>query len=253
MQSSNRDMEFNAWMDFLIKLTCSVYSMDPIEVNFKYGNSGQKGAMQEQSNREKITESKERGLRPLLGHLSSLINRNIIWPLNENFEFCFVGLDSSTRDEAAKLQTQQVKSYRTVDEIRAEEDLEPMPEGEGAVILDPTWLQARAQKAQADQQAQMAQQGYGQPGADGEPPTDENGEPDFEAMLGDDDDEDDEDDENAPPPPRQLQAPGRPPQFAPKPAGAAPPALPPAKPAPFQKSKLQKSKRGRNVRMDFRF
>lgn len=235
MQSSNRDMEYSAWMDFLIKIACSVYSMDPVEVNFKYGNAGQKGAMQEQSNREKISESKERGLRPLLDHLSDAMNRSILWPINENFEFTFVGLDAHTRDEAADLQKKQVSAYRMVDEIRAEEDLPPLPDGKGEVILDPTWLQFQSQKDAAAQQAQMAAQGgFGQPGE--EQPQDEqlqqygqqDEEPDFDAMLR-------EGSPNEPPAQQQQQAPPQPPQ---KPAQPAPPQ--------FQKSERE----GNRVRID---
>lgn len=213
MQSSNRDMEYNAWMDFLIKVTCSVYSMDPVEVNFKYGNTGQKGAMQESSNKDKITESKERGLRPLLNHMAALINRNIIWPLNESFEFCFMGLDSQTKQEAATLQTTQVKAYRTVDEIRAEEDLPPLPDGKGECILDPTWLQFSSSK---DAAAQAAMNPMGM---------DPNGDPDFEAMLNGEVDENGNPlDENGMPVPLDTQG---------QPVGAAPKTPAPLPGQPF--------------------
>ena len=35
----------------------------------------------------------------------------------------------------------EVKSWKTVDEIRAEQDMDPLPEGKGEIILDPTYLQ----------------------------------------------------------------------------------------------------------------
>jgi len=187
MQSNNRDMEFSAWMDFLIKVTCSMYSMDPVEVNFKYGNAGQRSGMQEASNKEKITESKERGLRPLLRFLETQINHYIVWPLNESFEFKFVGLDAQTRDDVAKLNQSRVKTIWTVDELRAEEDLPPLPDGLGQVILDPTWLQFK--------QGQAMQQQGGAPG-EAAPPGDESpesfGDVDFEALLADEDEDEGE-------------------------------------------------------------
>jgi hypothetical protein len=187
MQNNNRDMEYNAWMDFLIKVACSMFQMDPVEVNFKYGNTGQKGGLQEANNKEKIIESKERGLRPLLRFISQQINRNIIWPMNENFEFTFVGLDAKTQDDVANLNQKRVKTMMMVDELRAEDDLPPLKDGLGEVILDPTWLQYM-------QAQQMAEQGgmEGGPGGFGEAGGEEGGEEgegqtfgdvDFEALM----------------------------------------------------------------------
>jgi intein/homing endonuclease len=192
MHQTNRDMEYNAWMDFLIKITCAMFHMDPLEVNFKYGNAGQRGAMNETSNKEKLTESRERGLRPLLRFVAGCLNKYVIWPTNPNFEFAFVGLDATTRSETADLGTKLVKSTRTVDEIRAEDDLPPLPDGQGEVILDPVWFQAYQNK---QAQAQAEEQGFG----------DEGGEAgfNFEEMLGQmDQGADEEKDQDKGPPPR---------------------------------------------------
>ena len=141
MVASNRDMEYNAWIDFQIKVLCGLFLMDPSEINFKYGNTGQSSAMGEANNKEKIIESKERGLRPMLRFLADIINRFIIWPINESFEFEFVGLDARTHEQIADLNTKQVKSIRTIDELRAEDDLPPLKDGKGDVILDTVYLQ----------------------------------------------------------------------------------------------------------------
>lgn len=158
MQTNNRDMEFNAWMDFQIKVACAMYSMDPIELNFKYGNVGQKQSMNEGNNKEKITESKERGLRPILRFVSNCINSYILWPINENFEFQFVGLDALTRQDVADLNQKRGKTSITVNELRAEDDQPPIEGGD--IILDPTFLQykqmVQQQQQQADQAAQQA-------------------------------------------------------------------------------------------------
>lgn len=185
MQNNNRDMEYNAWMDFLIKVACSVYLMDPAEVNFKYGNTGQKGGLTEASNKEKIIESKERGLRPLLRFISQAINRAIIWPMNENFEFAFVGLDAKTQDDVANLNQKRVKTIMTVDELRAEDDLPPLKDGKGDVILDPTWLQFVQGKEAAEQGEEGVPGGFGG-GAEEGGEEDEGktfGDVDFERLL----------------------------------------------------------------------
>jgi hypothetical protein len=141
MQSSNRDMEYSAWVDWLTKHACAMYRMDPVEINFKFGNEGQSSGLQESSNKEKVVESKERGLRPLLRFLEDQFNKYLIWPVNESFEFAFVGLDAQTHDQVADLNQKRVKTILTVDELRAEEDLPPLPDGKGEIILDPTFLQ----------------------------------------------------------------------------------------------------------------
>jgi hypothetical protein len=184
MNSSNRDMEYNAWMDFLIKVACSMYLIDPVEVNFKYGNTGQRSAMGETHNRDKIIDSKERGLKPILRFIERCLNQYIVWPINEAFEFKFQGLDQDTRDELADRNMKLVKSTRTVNELRAEDDLPPIPGKTGDLILDPVFWQAKAQEIQQEQQAQQGQMG-GQPGGPpngfGEP---QSNAPDFAAMLG---------------------------------------------------------------------
>lgn len=199
LHANNRDMEYNAWMDFLIKVMCSMYSMDPVEVNFKYGNVGQRSAMQDTHNSEKITESKERGLRPILRAIASWYNQYIIWPSDEDFKFEFVGLDNKTADDVAKLHGQQVKSTRTIDELRAEDDKPPLKDGLGEIILDPSFIQVY----QAKQQAEMgmvpgapgAPGGPGLPnGAPGEEGDKEDNQFDFEALLQEQEGDDDEDD-----------------------------------------------------------
>lgn len=197
MFASNRDMEFNAWMDFLLKISCSLYDMDPAEVNFKYGTVGQKSTLSEENNRDKITESRERGLRPLLAFLAELINRYIIWPMNESMEFGFVGLDAKTRDDVAKTNESRVKTTKTINELRAEDGDEPLEEM-GDVILDPAWMQAYNAKQQAAQQAAMGGQpggdgqGGGQPGQPGgtQPGGGDDGDFDFESFLRQGEDQD---------------------------------------------------------------
>jgi hypothetical protein len=209
LHANNRDMEYNAWMDFLIKVACSMFMMDPVEVNFKYGNVGQRSAMQDTHNSEKITESKERGLRPILRAITSWYNQHIIWPSDENFKLEFVGLDNKTADDVVKLHTQQVKSTRTVNELRAEDDMPPLKDGLGDLILDPTWMQAY--QAQKQQEMGVVPGSPGLPGQEsppGAPGEESDGKEedqfDFEALLQEQEDEDDDDEDDAKKPDRNL-------------------------------------------------
>lgn len=152
MQASNRDMEFSSWLDFLIKVATAIYQMDPIEVNFKYGSTGQK-SMFDSANKAKLVESKDRGLKPLLRFLGRQIDKYIIWPINPDFQLEFVGLDAMTPKELADLNTQRVRSIYTVNEIRAENDMSPLPDGMGDLILDANWLAEKRQKEEREIQA----------------------------------------------------------------------------------------------------
>lgn len=144
---SNRDMEFSAWMDFLIKVASAVYLIDPMEVNFKYGDTGAK-PMFESANQSKLTASKDKGLKPLLRFISRRISTHLVTALDPDFEFEFVGLDGMTPGEQADLNQKLVKSTRTIDELRALEDLPPLPNGMGDIILDPVFMQHMTTSAQ---------------------------------------------------------------------------------------------------------
>jgi hypothetical protein len=138
---SNRDMEYSAWMDWLIKVTCAVCQFDPAEINFTYGNSGQASQMFTTPVGQKLKESRDKGLKPLLDDIASWINVHLVWPLDPYFEFKFKGMDGKDSDQAIDQQKKRVEYLITVDEARAEEDLPPLPDGAGDVILNTVWMQ----------------------------------------------------------------------------------------------------------------
>lgn len=152
MHSTNRDMEYGAWMDFQTKMLCAVFGCDPIEINFIYGNTGQSGGLnQSRPNESEVSESKDKGLRPIVEHIQDTINRHIVWDLAPDFEFSFTGLDAKSEQAEREAMLADVRGKKMVDEIRAEDNLPPLPDGKGQVILDPTWMQFAAQADQATQ------------------------------------------------------------------------------------------------------
>lgn len=157
MHPSNRDMEFSAWMDFLIKILAGVYQMDPVELGFKYGNTGEGKSMFESGNKQKLVDSKDKGLKPLLHFLENEFTRYIISAISEDFVFEFVGLERETKKELAELNQIRVKSSHTLNEIRKEQDLDPVEEGD--IILDPTYVQhLNNLEQQKNQKEQMSMQ-----------------------------------------------------------------------------------------------
>jgi phage portal protein BeeE len=144
MHANNREMEYGSWMDWLTKLTCAIYGIDPTEINFIFGNTGQKGGLnQSRPNAEEVVESKDKGLTPLADHIADAINRHLIWEMAPELEFSFTGLDAKAEKNERERRTVEVEKWKMVDEIREEQDLPPMPNGEGQVILNPVWLQAK--------------------------------------------------------------------------------------------------------------
>lgn len=154
VSQSNREMEFEKWMNYLINISCAVYQIDPAEVNFpNNGGVGGKGSsFMEGGNREKMKNSKDKGLKPLLNFIASLINKYIIHQFSSDFMFCFKGLEENSEKDQADLDAVKVKTYKTVNEIRAEHDEDPLPEGD--VILDGVYIQYISTMQQQQQQRQ---------------------------------------------------------------------------------------------------
>lgn len=173
MGNTNREMEFSNYLDFLVKLTCAIYSIDPGEINFYMQSSGQGGGAMFESNQEaRLKVSKDKGLRPLLSAVSRWINQFILQRIAPQYYFSFVGIDSKDEKDIIDLRKTEVAAYKTVDEVREEAGLKPLgPDKGGDLILNPQYMQYK------QQQAMEAMQGGG--GGEGEPeePGMEGGEP----------------------------------------------------------------------------
>lgn len=144
MHANNREMEYGAWMDWLTKLICAVYGIDPVEINFIFGGggtTGSSGLFDRRPNQAEVTESKDKGLRPLLTHIEDHLNQHIIWEINPDFEFAFTGFDSKAESTEREARTQETQAYKTINEVRAEMDLKPLPGNQGDLIRDATFLQ----------------------------------------------------------------------------------------------------------------
>lgn len=180
LHSNNREMEFGKWLEYCIKTICGVFQIDPIEIGFDItkqgsGQSGGSAGLGQGNQAERIAFSQDRGLRPLLVHIQTLINDYIVWRLDPNYSLEFVGLNVDSEKDELDRTVAQVKAFKTIDEVRAEHDLPPLKveipkPGEsmklGNVILDSSWIQL----VTGAQQAQQPMGPDGQPmGPDGQP------------------------------------------------------------------------------------
>lgn len=123
---SNSEMEFAEWINWLLKVACSLYNIDPSELGYIFGNEGQKTQLVAASANDRVLHSKERGLRPLLRSVASWINYWIIQPTWPQLKFSFGGFDSNNERDKHDMDMAAVTTYRTPNEIRAERGYAPL-------------------------------------------------------------------------------------------------------------------------------
>jgi len=166
LQRSNQEMGFQGWLEYLIKITCGVYLIDPAEINFDLHGGVQQTPLFESSQEWKLKASRDRGLKPLLKFIAGLINEYIIDKIDDHFVFEFAGLDELTEQEKHELLTEQIGSYLTLNEARRQLDLPDIPGGIGEIPLNPTLvqllqIQQQREDTLRDRQEQQAQQEQG--------------------------------------------------------------------------------------------
>ena len=163
------EMYFSKWMTFLTSIICSIYGMDPTEINFESFSSG-KSSLSGDDTAEKLANSKDKGLLPLMSYFEGVFTDYIVSGFDDRFCFRWVGLD----DEDEKWMQESAKLILSVDELRAERGYERWSavntDGPdlGGAPLNPSLIGPWMQAQQAEQQPQ------GQPGGDfGQPPPDD--------------------------------------------------------------------------------
>ena len=153
MSQSNRDMEYGQWMSWLLKLATSIYGMDPAELNYVYGPEGQSHQLNQKSPMDRILASKERGLRPLIRSVERWINESVIQRMYPDYCLEFVGFDAKSEDAKLEFDVKTVKAFRTINEVRAMYDMEPIDSPVADMILDPTYINTAWQMSmQAEQE-----------------------------------------------------------------------------------------------------
>lgn len=144
MQKTNRDMEYNEWKEYLIKITSSLYKIDPSEIGFSFKNSGVYGS----NDKEIRKHSKEKGLYPLLKTIENSINKEIMPEIfGGKYVFKFVGINPPTKEDADRKKA-EVESYKTINEVREEEGKEKINELGYDTVLNPMLIQYLQMKQQ---------------------------------------------------------------------------------------------------------
>ncbi len=138
LQKNNRDMEFSAWSEYLIKLSCAIYSIDPNEIGFSISSPGASN-MFESNNEAKLKHSKDKGLNPLLKFIQRKINKFIVSQLDPDFELLFVGLTGMTMKEELEMEIEKNSNFQTLNETRKKFDMKKIDGGD--VVMNPTFIQ----------------------------------------------------------------------------------------------------------------
>lgn len=169
LHPSNQEMEYSMWIEYLIKITCAVFLIDPAELNFDMHGGVQQTPLFESSQEWKLKASRDRGLKPMLRFIAKLINDQVVNKLDDHFTFDFVGLDELTEQEKQESRKEQLSTFMTLNEIRRAEDLHDLPHGD--VPMNPTYTAYIQQLGQRDlQEKQMAAASGAGGGAEGAPP-----------------------------------------------------------------------------------
>lgn len=112
MSANAKEMEYINFNNHLMRIVCSQFQIDPVELGLDYLISATgRSPMQQANNEYKIAYSRERGLLPLLMCVEDMINGDIIPALDQDladkYKFVFTGYtDDSAQTEIAQMQAE---------------------------------------------------------------------------------------------------------------------------------------------------
>jgi hypothetical protein len=167
---NNREMEYSRYYEFLLKITCAVFRMSPEEINFNTSGGSEQKPMFESGTEAKLSNSKDRGLLPLLRFIASKINKNILNRLDPDYEFSFEGMN--LEDPGIELQEniQKLQNFMSLNEIRRRYKLKDVSKEEGGdQILNPLLVSMKQQAQQMEMQKDQMNQGQEQEQRETEP------------------------------------------------------------------------------------
>lgn len=194
LQKNNRDMEYSSWMEYLIKIACAIFNIDPIEIGWDISRSSGRNGLFEGGQEKRLQNSKDKGLYPLLKFLQRKINKYIVEQIHPDYEFVFMGLNGMTIDQELDLDIKKVQAFATINEIREKYEMKPLEGGD--IIENAVFVQSKNAAVMGAQGKDLSG-GVAVPTPDGE---EEEAEPENPFDLyaeGDEEETEDEDTEKA--------------------------------------------------------
>lgn len=133
ISASAREMEYINFNNHLMRILCTQFQIDPMELGLDFLVSGSgKSNMQAASSEYKVNYSRERGLLPLLTFIEDLVNGDIIPALDKDlakkYKFTFTGYtDETPQTEIAQLQA-EVSVYKSMNDVLRQTQKDPIKE-----------------------------------------------------------------------------------------------------------------------------
>ena len=147
-------------MEYLIKISCATYAIDPTEIGWDISRSAGNGGLYESSQAERLQHSKDKGLYPLLKFIQRKINKYIVEQINPDFEFVFMGLNGMTIEKELEMDIKKLNAFATINEIREKWQMEKL-ENNGDIIENSVYFQAYNQQKQQEMMQQQQEQNEG--------------------------------------------------------------------------------------------
>ena len=139
-EPNSKDGEFMALTEQVSRNIMAAFSIDPEELP-AFGHLGQatnSSALNVSSNENKMTSSKDAGLRPLIAQFSDFLNNHILALMDpELFQLCFLtltGLDAETREQETDRLVKQAPLNMSYDDILEETQKQPIGASMGGTI-----------------------------------------------------------------------------------------------------------------------
>lgn len=160
------EIMFAKWMTFLTSVICAIYGMAPDEINFESFTSGT-SSLSGSDTEEKLVNSKDKGLRPLLAHYEDLFTDYVISDFGDKYCFRWTGLD----EESAETRWDKEKTTLTWNEARQAMGKEEVSEDwANAPLYQPLiGIYMQAMQANSEDYGNPDEQPPGAPGAPGGP------------------------------------------------------------------------------------
>lgn len=139
------DLYFAKWMTFLTSLACAIFGISPSEINFDSFTGGNTSALSGSDTEEKLIDSKDKGLRPLLSYFEDIFSDYMLSAFSDKYVFRWTGLDEEDR----QMREERAKLVLTVNEMRAQEGYDAIKDDWGDAPLNPSligvWQQSQPQ------------------------------------------------------------------------------------------------------------
>ena len=136
------EMYFSKWMTFLTSIICAIYGMSPSEINFDSFSGSGTSPLSGSDTAERLSASKDSGLRPLLSYFESLFTDYIVSDFSDKYVFRWTGLDPQDADKKHEIRM----ATSTLNEVRAEEGRPPVEGLMGDAPLNPNLMQVYMQE-----------------------------------------------------------------------------------------------------------